>query len=158
MTVPPVAGRRSTAEQRRVLTLAAASTVLVLVTFVTPLATGVRTAAALGSGLGAQAWALSAMSVGLAATLLTAEVTREEASANVTVDVSDDGLVTGLEEKPDEPTSTTVATELFVYQLEPLLATLREIRAELSGEAEGDDSGARDGGEVPADGGRCAEG
>ena len=78
MTVPPVAGRRSTAEQRRVLALAAASTVLVLVTFVTPLATGVRTAAALGSGLGAQAWALSAMSVGLAATLLTAGVLADD--------------------------------------------------------------------------------
>ncbi len=81
---------------------------------------------------------------GLAATLLTSEVSREEASANVTVEVSDDGLVTGLEEKPEQPTSTTVATELFVYQLEPLLATLREIRAELSGEAEGDDSGIGD--------------
>ena len=81
---------------------------------------------------------------GLASTLLTSEVSREEASANVTVEVSDDGLVTGLEEKPDEPTSTTVATELFVYQLEPLLETLREIRGELSGEAEGDDSGIGD--------------
>ncbi|MGY1770903.1 MFS transporter [Blastococcus sp. SYSU D00813] len=64
--------------QRRTLTLAAASTVLVLVTFVTPLATGVRTAAALDSGLGAQAWALSAMSVGLAATLLTAGVLADD--------------------------------------------------------------------------------
>jgi len=84
---------------------------------------------------------------GLAATLLTSEVSREEASANVTLDVADDGLVTGLEEKPEEPTSTTVATELFVYQLEPLMATLRELRAELSGEAEGDDSGIGDFGE-----------
>ena len=84
---------------------------------------------------------------GLAATLLTSEVSREEAKANVTVEVSEDGLVTGLEEKPEDPSSTTVATELFLYQLEPLLETLREIRAELSGEAEGDDSGIGDFGE-----------
>lgn len=81
---------------------------------------------------------------GKAATLLTSEVSREEASANVVVTVDGDGLVTGLEEKPDEPSSTTVATELFVYQLEPLMATLRDLRAELSGEAEGDDSGIGD--------------
>ncbi|WP_148574700.1 glucose-1-phosphate adenylyltransferase family protein [Nocardioides caldifontis] len=81
---------------------------------------------------------------GKAATLLTSEVSREEASANVVVTVDGDGLVTGLEEKPEEPSSTTVATELFVYQLEPLMATLRDLRAELSGEAEGDDSGIGD--------------
>ena len=49
-----------------------ASTLLVLATFVTPLATGVRTAATLGTGTGGQAWLLSAMSVGLAAALLVA--------------------------------------------------------------------------------------
>src|SRR4051812_47843224 len=58
--------------QRRTLLVVSASTLLVLVTFVTPLATGVRTAAALGTGPGGQAWLLSAMSVGLAAALLVA--------------------------------------------------------------------------------------
>src|SRR3954468_2965579 len=62
----------STAGQRRTLLVASASTLLVLVTFVTPLATGIRTAAALGAGTGGQAWLLSAMSVGLAAALLVA--------------------------------------------------------------------------------------
>ena len=52
--------------------MVASSTLLVLATFVTPLATGVRTAAALGTGAGGQAWLLSAMSVGLAAALLVA--------------------------------------------------------------------------------------
>ena len=75
MSVPPPGDPRG---PRRTLALAATSTVLVLVTFVTPLATGVRTAAALHSGLGAQAWALSAMSVGLAATLLTAGVLADD--------------------------------------------------------------------------------
>src|SRR3954454_24534824 len=62
----------SAAGQRRTLLIASASTLLVLVTFVTPLATGIRTAAALGAGTGGQAWLLSAMSVGLAAALLVA--------------------------------------------------------------------------------------
>ena len=52
--------------------MVAASTLLVLATFVTPLATGFRTAAAFGTGAGGQAWLLSAMSVGLAAALLVA--------------------------------------------------------------------------------------
>ena len=45
-------------------------TALVLVTYVTPMATIPQTAADLGSGSGARAWILSSMSVGLAAALL----------------------------------------------------------------------------------------
>jgi MFS family permease len=67
-----LAGSVTTAVQRRTLLMVAASTLLVLATFVTPLATGVRTAATLGTGPGGQAWLLSAMSVGLAAALLVA--------------------------------------------------------------------------------------
>src|SRR3954453_15416858 len=63
---------RLTREQTRTLAMASLATLLVLVTFVTPLATGVRTASALDAGPGAQGWLLSAMSVGLAAALLTA--------------------------------------------------------------------------------------
>jgi MFS family permease len=63
---------QSTDVQRRTLLTVSASTLLVLATFVTPLATGVRTAADLGTGAGGQAWLLSAMSVGLAAALLVA--------------------------------------------------------------------------------------
>ncbi len=62
----------ATGVQRRTLLVVCASTLLVLATFVTPLATGVRTADALGTGTGGQAWLLSAMSVGLAAALLVA--------------------------------------------------------------------------------------
>jgi hypothetical protein len=69
---------RATPEQRRTLTLASLSTLLVLGTFVTPLATGVRTTAALDAGPGAQAWLLSSMSVGLAAALLTAGVLADD--------------------------------------------------------------------------------
>lgn len=56
------------------LTAVAAGTVLVLVTYVTPLATLPPTARDLGSGPVANAWILSAMSVGLAGTLLAAGV------------------------------------------------------------------------------------
>ncbi len=81
---------------------------------------------------------------GLAATVLTSEVSRHEASENVTVLLDDAGLVTAVEDKPAKPATGTVATELFVYQLEPLLETLRALRAELSGDAAGDDSGIGD--------------
>ncbi len=63
---------------RHVLTLAAGSTVLVLLAFVTPLATGVRTAAALHAGPAGLTWMLSAMSVGLAVALLTAGVLADD--------------------------------------------------------------------------------
>lgn len=81
---------------------------------------------------------------GLSATVLTAEVSRQEAAENVTVFSDDDGLVTSVEEKPEQPSTGTVLTEIFLYQLEPLLHTLGELRAELSADAEGDDSGIGD--------------
>jgi MFS family permease len=62
----------------RTLAVVAASTVLTLAAFVTPLATGVRTAADLGTGAAGQAWLLSAMSVGLAAALLVAGVAADD--------------------------------------------------------------------------------
>jgi MFS family permease len=67
-----------TGRQRRTLALASVGTLLVLVTFVTPLATGVRTTAEFAAGPGTQAWLLSSMSVGLAATLLTAGVLADD--------------------------------------------------------------------------------
>ncbi len=50
--------------------LVALGTALVLVTYVTPMATVPQTALDLGAGSGARAWILSSMSVGLAAALL----------------------------------------------------------------------------------------
>jgi glucose-1-phosphate adenylyltransferase len=84
---------------------------------------------------------------GAAATVLTSDVTKKEASQNVTVTSDDRGIVTAVEEKPTKPSTGTVATELFIYQVEPLLETLRALRSELSGQAEGDDSGIGDFGE-----------
>ncbi len=84
---------------------------------------------------------------GLAATLVTAEVTKREASQNVVVTTGRRGVVTAVDEKPSKPSSGTVATEIFVYSTAPLLATLRDLRKELSADAEGDDSGIGDFGE-----------
>jgi glucose-1-phosphate adenylyltransferase len=84
---------------------------------------------------------------GVAATVLTSEVSKKEASQNVTVVSDKFGLVTAVQEKPAKPTTGTVATELFVYQVEPLMETLRALRSELSADAEGDDSGIGDFGE-----------
>ncbi len=84
---------------------------------------------------------------GVAATVLTSEVSKKEASQNVTVLSDKNGLVTAVQEKPGKPSTGTVATELFLYQVEPLLETLRDLRSELSAHAEGDDSGIGDFGE-----------
>ena len=54
----------------RALVLVSLGTALVLVTYVTPMATIPQTAADLGAGSAARAWILSSMSVGLAAALL----------------------------------------------------------------------------------------
>jgi glucose-1-phosphate adenylyltransferase len=81
---------------------------------------------------------------GAAATVLTAEVGERDAATKVTVFTDADGVVTEVEEKPEKPRTGTVLTEISVYQLEPLLATLGALRAELSGDAEGDDSGIGD--------------
>jgi MFS family permease len=69
---------RATREQRRTLAVTSIGTLLMLLTFVTPLATGIRTAAALDTGVGGQAWLLSAMSVGLAAALLAVGVLADD--------------------------------------------------------------------------------
>src|SRR4051812_39063199 len=76
--VAPELRRAGVGSPGRTLAVVAASTVLTLAAFVTPLATGVRTAADLGTGAAGQAWLLSAMSVGLAAALLVAGVAADD--------------------------------------------------------------------------------
>ena len=72
LKVKPTARVDSTGSRSwsRSLVLVSLGTALVLVTYVTPMATIPQTAADLGSGSGARAWMLSSMSVGLAAALL----------------------------------------------------------------------------------------
>lgn len=65
---------------------------------------------------------------GRTATILTAEVTRREASDNVVVLSDADGTVRAVDEKPAKPSSGTVATEIFIYRVDPLLEALGELR------------------------------
>lgn len=87
------------------------------------------------------------VAAGRVATVLTAEVTKKDASDNVVVVARADGTITAIEHKPARPSTGTVATEVFIYDTEVLLRTLRELRAELAGDQEGDDSGLGDFGE-----------
>ncbi len=79
---------------------------------------------------------------GADATVLTSEVTKREASNNVVV-LTGRGAhaqrATGVEVKPSRPSSGTVATEIFVYQTEPLLEALFELRRELMHDRDRDD-------------------
>ncbi len=84
---------------------------------------------------------------GSTATLVTAEVTKKEASDNVAVLTGRGGLVTGLEVKQPRPSTGTVATEIFVYRTDALLEALSTLRAELDDASDGDDSGLGDFGE-----------
>ena len=77
---------------------------------------------------------------GADATVMTSEVTKREASSNVVVLAGRGGRATGVEMKPSRPSSGTVSTEIFVYQTEPLLEALYELRRQLMDGAEGDDS------------------
>ncbi len=70
LNVKPSTGRAGSTENARLLPLVALGTALVLVTYVTPMATIPATAADLGAGSAARAWILSSMSVGLAGALL----------------------------------------------------------------------------------------
>jgi len=81
---------------------------------------------------------------GSTATLVTAEVTKKEASDNVAVLTGRDSVVTGLEVKASRPSTITVATEIFVYRTAALLETLSTLRAELDAPEDGDDSGLGD--------------
>ncbi len=85
---------------------------------------------------------------GAEATVVTAEVSRKEAAQNTVVLTDADGLVTEVQDHAPRPDSGTVATEVFLYRVGPLLETLRDLRAELSRGADDEgDSGIGDAGE-----------
>jgi glucose-1-phosphate adenylyltransferase len=84
---------------------------------------------------------------GSTATLVTADVTKAEASDNVAVLAGRDGVVTDVEVKVSRPSTGTVATEIFVYRVDALLDALTTLRAELDDAEDGDDSGLGDFGE-----------
>jgi glucose-1-phosphate adenylyltransferase len=81
---------------------------------------------------------------GSTATLVTAEVPKQEAADNVAVRTGRGGVVTDLEVKVSRPSTGTVATEIFVYRTDALLEALTTLRAVLDDAEPGDDSGLGD--------------
>ena len=77
-------------------------------------------------------------------TVVTSEVSLEEASDHAVVEVDAEGVVTGFAYKPDDPAGTTVATEIFVYRPSTLIETLEELHRDLAADAEEGDSGLAD--------------
>lgn len=84
---------------------------------------------------------------GAECTVVTSTVPIAEASDHATVEVADDGHVTGFAYKPDEPTTGTVAAEIFVYDVGVLVEVLEELHRELGADAEEGDTGLGDYGE-----------
>ena len=81
-------------------------------------------------------------------TVVTSDVPLEEAGDHATVESDADGVVTGFAYKPEEPTTGTVAAEIFVYDPRVLIETLEELHRERSAESAEGDSGLGDFGEV----------
>jgi glucose-1-phosphate adenylyltransferase len=80
-------------------------------------------------------------------TIVTSEVDLDEAGEHATVESDGDGRVTGFAYKSDDPSTGTVATEIFVYDATALIAVLEELHRERSGQADDGDSGLGDFGE-----------
>lgn len=89
--------------------------------------------------------------VGAECTVVTAEVSRQEAAHKAVVTIGPGGRVTSIDYKPERAESTTVLTEIFVYDAAVLGDGLRELssarRKEMGGEADEHDSGLGDFGE-----------
>lgn len=84
---------------------------------------------------------------GAVCTVVTATVPLAEASDHATVETDGDGRVTAFAYKPDDPTTETVAAEIFVYDVAVLVATLEELHRELGADADDGDTGLGDFGE-----------
>jgi glucose-1-phosphate adenylyltransferase len=65
-------------------------------------------------------------------TIVTTEVSRTQAAQKDVVTVGAGSRVSRVQHKPDEPTGTTIAAEVFVYEPEVLCRTLDDLRRELS--------------------------
>ena len=80
---------------------------------------------------------------GAECTIVTADVTRSQAAHKAVVTVDAAGRVTRFSYKPDRPDSTTIATEIFVYDPDVLLTELARLRRALAHEDD-DSSGLGD--------------
>lgn len=85
---------------------------------------------------------------GAECTIVTSEVPLDEAGDHATVESDDDGWVTDFAYKPENPTTGTVATEIFVYDAGLLIEVLEQLHRENTAQAEPGDSGLGDFGET----------
>jgi glucose-1-phosphate adenylyltransferase len=81
-------------------------------------------------------------------TIVTSEVDLEQAGDHATVESDERGTVTGFAYKPEEPSTGTVATEIFVYDAAALIAVLEELHHEWAADPDPDDNGLGDFGEL----------
>ena len=79
-------------------------------------------------------------------TVVTTEVDPAEAGDHAVISVDDDRVV-GIDYKPEQPDSGTVAAEIIAYRPDTLIAVLEELHRELSEDSEPGDSGLGDFGE-----------
>ncbi len=91
-----------------------------------------------------QVWALDLRPVvaahlerGSDCTIVTAQVSRTQAAEKDVVTVGRGSRVTAVDHKPDDPSGTTIAAEVFVYRPEALLLALDDLRRELSHDGDG---------------------
>lgn len=84
------------------------------------------------------------LEAGAECTIVTTEVPVSEAGDHAVVEVDGEGLVTGFAYKPEEPTTGTIATEVFAYDPRVLVEVLEELHRELSADSEAGDTGLED--------------
>lgn len=80
-------------------------------------------------------------------TIVTTEVSKSRAGDHATIEANRLGRVTGFDYKPERPKTTTVATEIFLYSPDVLIAVLEELHHEKSADADAGDTGLGDYGE-----------
>jgi glucose-1-phosphate adenylyltransferase len=80
-------------------------------------------------------------------TIVTSEVSLTEAADHATVEYDGEQTVTGFAYKPEQPSTGTVATEVFVYDPQVLIEVLERLHHERSTDPDGFDNGLGDFGE-----------
>lgn len=81
---------------------------------------------------------------GAECTVVTTTVPVVEASDHATIESDEDGWVTGFAYKPERPATSTVAAEIFVYDVAVLVPVLEELHRELAAGAPEHDTGLGD--------------
>jgi glucose-1-phosphate adenylyltransferase len=84
---------------------------------------------------------------GAECTVVTTEVSLDDAGQHAVVEHDEDGVVTGFDYKPENPSTSAVATEVFVYDPEVLVEVLEQLHRERSQDSDEGDSGLGDFGE-----------